>query len=404
MSKQASRLSKTLANKPLGLDSQLIHLGHERSQFLETAEPLYMTSGYTYRSAEEAAASFRGETDNYIYSRYANPSITVFEQRILALEGAEACLSTATGMAAGFASLACFLNAGDRVVAARELFYSCYYILHDLLPRFGIVTEFVDGADLHQWQQALSKPAAAVFLESPTNPTLTILDIRAIADLAHAAGAKLVVDNVLATPIFQRPLALGADVVFYSATKHIDGQGRALGGVVLSTSQFVEDHLRPFLRHTGPGLSPFNAWVMAKGMETLGLRVRAQSANAQSIAEWLEHHPSIAKVYYPGLTTHDGHELARHQMQGGFGTVLSFRLKDDREEAAFALLNRLQLILISNNFGDSKSLATHPATTTHSKLPLAERQRQGISDGFIRLSIGLETLADIESDLAQALG
>ena len=376
--------------------------GVERSQFRETSEPVFTTSGYIYDSAAQAEASFKGETDNYIYSRYANPTVSVFEARMKAIEQAPAAIATASGMAACFAALSCCLKAGDRVVAARQLFYSCRYIIETILPRFSIDYEFVDGTNLDEWRQALQKKAAVVFLESPTNPMLEILDIQAISHLAHQAGARVIVDNVMATPLYQRPLELGADVVMYSATKHIDGQGRALAGMVLGDEEYIEELLRPFIRHTGPGLSAFNAWIMVKGIETLELRVKAQATSATTIANMLATHPAVAQVFFPYLEQNPFYKLAKAQMSGP-GTVVSFRLKKDDKQAAFDVLDNLQLVSISNNFGDAKSLITHPATTTHCKLTEDEKIRQKITPGILRLSVGLEDSADLLADLDQAL-
>jgi len=326
----------------------------------------------------------------------------MFERRLAALEGAEYCVSFASGMAAMFASLACQLKSGDRVVAARALFGSCQYIINEQLPKFGIITEFVDGADLDAWTKALSKPTNAVFFESPSNPTLEIIDIKAVSELAHQAGAKVIVDNVFATPVLQSPLELGADIVMYSATKHIDGQGRTMGGAVLTNDQeYIEDSLTPFIRHTGPSLSPFNAWVLLKGLETIHLRVDQQSRNAAQVATFLETKSHVSQVLYPGLESHPDYALAIQQMSAG-GTMLSVEVKGGKK-AAFAMLNAFKLIDISNNLGDSKTLATHPATTTHQRLADDERAHLGITDGLVRISIGLEDAADICDDFEQAL-
>lgn len=338
--------------------TKLIRGGLSRTHFDETAEAMFLTSGYVYGSAAEAEAAFSGETERYIYSRYGNPTVSMFEERLRLVEGAEACMATASGMAAVFASLASYLSSGDRVVASRALFGSCSVILTEILPRLGVESVLVDGTDLDQWADALSKPTNAVFLESPSNPGLRIVDISAVADLAHEAGALVIVDNVFATPILQKPLELGADVVVYSATKHIDGQGRVLGGAVLGTQQFIDDHLMPFLRHTGPSLSPFNAWTLVKGLETLRLRVDAECASASMIASKLDGHQALQSVLYPGLPSHPQHELAMRQMSQG-GTVLVLTLDGDKD-ATFRFLDGLHLFDISNNLGDSKSLATHP--------------------------------------------
>jgi len=381
--------------------TELVRGGQERSPFCETAEALYMTSGYTYPSAEAAEAAFKGEASRYMYSRYANPTVKMFEERLRRLEGAEACRATASGMAAVFASLMCQLKAGDRVVASRVLFGSCHYIIAEILPRFGIEVEFVDGADLDAWEQALSRPAACVFVETPANPTLELVDLAAVNELAHKAGACVIVDNVFATPMLQRPLRFGADVVVYSATKHIDGQGRTLGGAVLGPAEFIDKTLFNFMKHTGPSMSPFNAWVLVKGLETLALRVDRHCANALEVATFLREQPGIVKVLYPGLDDFPQAELARRQMTKG-STLLAFEVEGGKARA-FRVLNALKLIDISNNLGDAKSLATHPATTTHQRVPPEERARIGIGEGLIRISVGLEDVEDLKADLAQAL-
>jgi len=381
----------------------LVRGGTERSAFDETSEGLYLTSGYVYGSAEEAERAFKGDDERYMYSRYANPTITMFEKRLALLEGAHACVATATGMAAMFAAVASQLEAGDRVVASRALFGSCHYIITEQLPRFGVETELVDGTDLDQWERTLAGGAKCVFLETPSNPTLEIVDIRAVSELAHAAGARVVVDNVFATPILQRPLELGADVVMYSATKHIDGQGRTLGGAILSNDAgYFEDMLIPFLRHTGPSMSPFNAWVLLKGLETLELRVGRHVENARAVAEFLSGRENVSRVLYPGLESHAQHALAMEQMSGAGGTVVSFEIEGGRE-AAFRALNALELIDISNNLGDAKSLVTHPATTTHQRLTAEERAALGITDGLVRFSVGLEDVEDLKEDLDRAV-
>jgi len=377
-----------------------VHGGQLPSPYMENAEAIYLTSGFTYPTAEEAEAAFKGDIERYVYSRYANPTTSMFEERLRQLEGAEACMATASGMAAVFAALACQISAGERLVASRALFSSCHNIVKEILPRYGVETVLVDGADLKAWEEALSKPTKIAFLETPSNPTLEVIDIRAVADLAHAAGAKLVVDNIFATPIFQKPLDLGADIVTYSTTKHIDGQGRSLGGAVLGTEEFVKDKLLYFIRHTGPALSPFNAWIGLKGLETLDLRVRAEAATAAALADFLADHADVADVIYPGRADCPGHELAKRQMQG-FGTVLSFRLKADKA-GCFRALNALQVIRISNNLGDVKSLVCHPDTTTHAKVPAEEKARLGIDDRLIRLSVGLEDADDLKADLDRA--
>jgi O-succinylhomoserine sulfhydrylase len=381
--------------------TRLIHGGTVRSEFGETSEALFLTSGYVYDSAEQAEGTFNGTVEHYQYSRFANPTIGMLESRLALIEGAEACRTTATGMAAVNAALLAQLKAGDRVVASRALFGSCHWIVSTLLPRYGITSEFVDGADLGQWQAALSRPAQLVLLETPSNPMLELVDLRAVADLAHAAGAIVVVDNVFATPLLQQPLELGADVVVYSCTKHIDGQGRVLGGAVLGRKKWVDEVLQPFIRNTGPALSPFNAWVLLKGLETLPLRVAAGCRGAEAIAEFLAGQPQVRRVWYPTRADHPQHALATAQMSGG-GTVVTFELAGGKD-AAFAAMNRFRLIAVSNNLGDSKSLATHPATTTHMRIGADERARLGITDGVIRLSVGLEDPEDLRDDLAQAL-
>ncbi|MFV0257852.1 MAG: O-succinylhomoserine sulfhydrylase, partial [Acidimicrobiales bacterium] len=348
------------------LATTLIRGGLERTPFDETAEAMFLTSGYVYPSAAEAEGAFMGKYERYIYSRYGNPTVQMFQERLRLLEGAEACRATASGMSAVFAALASTVSAGDRVVSSRALFGSCHVIVDQILPRFGVETELVDGTDLDAWARALEGGAAAVFLETPSNPGLEIIDLPAVAALAHAAGARVIVDNVFASPILQHPLELGADVVVYSATKHIDGQGRTLGGAVLGDAVWVAEKLEPFLRHTGPALSPFNAWVLLKGLETLQLRVEAQSARALELAQRLDTHPGIRQVRYPGLPSHPQYRIACDQMSGG-GTVVCIDL-DGGTRAAFAFLDALELFDISNNLGDTKSLVTHPATTTHRAL------------------------------------
>jgi O-succinylhomoserine sulfhydrylase len=386
---------------PHRLATQLIHAGTLRSQYGETGEAIFLTSGFVYDSAEQAEATFAGEAEHYQYTRFGNPNLTMLEARLAALEGAEACRVTASGMAAVHGAMLAHLSTGDHVVAARALFGSCHWIVSTLLPRFGITATFVDGADLAAWRAALSRPTQLVLLESPSNPMLEVLDLRAIADLAHAAGAIVVVDNVFATPLLQKPLELGADVVVYSATKHIDGQGRVLGGAVLGRTDWVTQTLQPFLRNTGPALSPFNAWVLLKGLETLHLRVEAACRGARVLADMLAGHPAVTRVWYPGRPDHPGHALAMRQMSAG-GTLVSFEVAGGKP-AAFAVMNALRLIVVSNNLGDSRSMVTHPATTTHMRIGAEERARLGITDGVIRLSVGLEDPADLAADLAGAL-
>ena len=382
-------------------ETRLVHSGTLRSQYGETSEALFLTQGYVYNSAEECEARFKGEDPGFIYSRYSNPTIAMFERRMIELEGAEAARSAATGMAAVTTAILAPLKAGDHVVASRALFGSCLYVIQDLLPRYGIETTLVDGLDLDQWQRALRPNTKTFFLESPTNPTLDVLDIPGIAEIAHKGGARLVVDNVFATPIWQSPLALGADVVVYSATKHIDGQGRCLGGIILSSEAFIAEHIHNFMRQTGPSISPFNAWVLLKGLETLGVRVRAQTDTAARIAEVLASHPKISRLVYPGRADHPQAALVKKQMRGG-STLIGFEVKGGKA-AAFRVLNELKLAKISNNLGDAKSLVTHPATTTHQRLKPEDRAALGISEGFIRLSAGLEHPDDLIEDLTAAL-
>lgn len=382
-------------------DTTAVHGGIQRSQFDETSEAIYLTSGYVYGSADEAADAFEGNTDRYIYSRYGNPTVQMFIDRLCAIEGAEAGVATASGMSAVFTALIGLLQKGDRLVASRALFGSCAFICTDILPRFGIVTELVDGNDITAWEAALSRPAKAVFLETPTNPQLDIIDLQAVSDLAHAAGAKVVIDNVFASPLLQKPLQFGADVIVYSATKHIDGQGRCLGGAILGTAEFCTDALSPFIRHTGPSMSPFNAWVLLKGLETMSLRIERQCRSTVQIAHWLEERQGIERVIYPFLPSHPQEKLARKQMKDG-GTVVTFDISGGRR-AAFDILNALELVLISNNLGDAKSMVTHPASTTHHRIGADGRAAVGISDNMIRLSVGLEHPDDIIRDLDRAL-
>ena len=385
----------------LHTDTTAIHGGIARSRFNETAEALYLTSGYVYGTAEEAAEAFENSDLRYVYSRYGNPTVQMFVDRLRAIEGAEAGVATASGMSAVFTALIGLLRQGDRLVASRALFGSCAHICTDILPRFGVTTELVEGTDLAVWERALSSPAKAVFLESPTNPQLDIIDLKAVADLAHAAGATVVIDNVFATPLLQRPLELGADVVVYSATKHIDGQGRCLGGAILGATEFCNEKLSPFVRHTGPSMSPFNAWVLLKGLETMAVRVERQCRTALRIAQWLEGRAGVRQVLYPFLDSHPQAALARRQMADG-GTVVTFTVDGGRREA-FDLLNGLRLIPISNNLGDAKSLATHPASTTHHRIGAEGRAAVGIGEDMIRLSVGLEHPDDLIRDLDRAI-
>jgi O-succinylhomoserine sulfhydrylase len=381
--------------------TRLIHGGSMRSQFGETSEAMFLTSGFIYDSAEQAEATFAGTQSHYQYTRFGNPGLSMLETRLALLEGAEACRVTATGMAAVHAALLSQLNAGDRIVASRALFGSCHWIVANLLPRYGIDFTFVDAADMQAWRAALRTPAQMVLLESPSNPMLEIVDLTAVAALAHQAGAMVVVDNVFATPLMQRPLELGADVVVYSATKHMDGQGRVLGGAVLGRRDWIEATLQPFIRNTGPALSPFNAWVLLKALETLPLRVEAACARAAVLADFLAGAPGVKRVWYPGRADHPQHALAMRQMTAG-GTLVTFEVEGG-QTGAFSVLNGLRLIAISNNLGDSRSMVTHPATTTHMRIGPQERTLLGITDGVIRLSVGLEDVRDLRADLAQAL-
>lgn len=385
--------------------TRLVHDGHRRSGYGETAEAIYLTQGFVYPDAEAAESRFKGDVpdgeDGFVYARYGNPTVAMFEDRIASLEGAEAAFATASGMAAVHAALMCQLKAGDHVVAARALFGSCLYIIETLCSRFGIDVTLVDGKDLDQWRAAMRPETRLVFMETPSNPTLEIIDIRAVADVAHEIGARLIIDNVFATPMFQRPLELGADVVVYSATKHIDGQGRCLGGVILGSERFIRDEVEPYVKHTGPALSPFNAWVMVKGLETLPLRANAQTDGAEHLAAWINGHDKVSRTIYPGLASHPQHNLAAAQMERP-GTMLALEIAGG-QPGAFRFLNALQLISISNNLGDAKSLVTHPTTTTHQRLTDEARATLGITPGLVRLSVGLEDPADLQEDLENAL-
>lgn len=382
-------------------ETRLVHSGTLRSQFAETSEALFLTQGYVYDTAEQCEARFKGDDPGFIYSRYSNPTVAMFEQRMAALEGAETARALATGMAAVTTAILAPLKAGDHVVAAKALFGSCRYVVEDLLPRYGIESTLVDGLDLDQWRKAMRANTKTCFIESPTNPTLDVLDISGIAEIAHQAGARLIVDNVFATPIWQSPLALGADVVVYSATKHIDGQGRTLGGVILSSNAFVQEHLQTFIRQTGPSISPFNAWILLKGLETLGVRVRQQTESAAAIAEVLASHPKVSRLVYPGRPDHPQATLVKKQMRAG-STLIGFEVKGGKA-AAFRCLNALKIARISNNLGDAKSLVTHPATTTHQRLAPEIRAGLGIGESFIRYSVGLEHKDDLIEDLLTAL-
>ena len=382
--------------------TSLVHGGTVRSQFGETSEAMFLTSGYTYETMEAAERRFKNEEPGFVYSRFSNPTVRMFEERMALLEGAEDARATASGMAAVTAAILCQLKAGDHILASQALFGSCRFIVEDLAPRYGIASTLVDGRDLAAWKAAIRPNTKVVFLESPSNPTLEVIDIRAVAEIAHSVGAKLIVDNVFATPILQKPLQLGADIVVYSATKHIDGQGRCLGGVVLSTRQWIDENLANYLRQTGPSISPFNAWVMLKSLETLDLRIREHARNGEAVARFLEGHAKIARVLYPGLPSHPQHELAMKQMEMG-GNIVAFEVKGGKE-AAFRFANALKVIKISNNLGDAKSLITHPATTTHQRLTPEQRAELGIGEGMLRLSVGLEDADDLIADLARGLG
>jgi O-succinylhomoserine sulfhydrylase len=382
-------------------ETRLIHAGTLRSQFGETSEALFLTQGYVYESAESCEARFKGEEPGYLYSRFSNPTVAMFEARMAALEGAEAARATATGMAAVTASLVGQLKAGDHVVAAKALFGSCRYVVEDFLPRFGVASTLVDGTDLDQWQKAVRPNTKTFFLESPTNPTLEVVDIAEVAKIAHQAGATLVVDNVFATPLWQSPLTLGADCVVYSATKHIDGQGRCLGGVILGSEDFIQKNIHMLLRQTGPSISPFNAWVLLKGLETLSLRVRRQTDNATALSDALTKHAKIKRLIYPGRPDHPQAKIIQKQMRAG-STLVAFDVAGGKA-GAFRFLNALKLVKITNNLGDAKSLVTHPATTTHQRLTPEQRAELGISDGLVRFSAGLEHPDDIVEDVLAAL-
>jgi O-succinylhomoserine sulfhydrylase len=390
-----------MKNKNYKLETKLIRAGLNRTQFNETSEPIFMTSSYVYDSPEQAEARFKGEDEGFIYSRYGNPTVKVFEDRLAEIEKGEKCFATSTGMAAVFASLMCLLEQGDKVVASRALFGSIYQVLTNILPKYGIETVLVSGTNLEEWEAAIDDRTKAVFFETPSNPTLEIIDVSAVCKIAKKHGSKVIIDNVFATPILQHPLELGVDIVVYSSTKHIDGQGRALGGAIISDNEYYDKFLKPFMRHTGASMSPFNAWVMLKGLETLKLRVEHQSDNALQIANYLKKHPKITKVIYPAEQTHEQYELINSQMSKG-GTVLTMIIDGGKKEA-FKLLNSLKLIDISNNLGDTKSLITHPATTTHYSLGELGRKEAGIPDGMIRLSVGLESVDDLIDDLEYSI-
>ncbi len=382
-------------------ETRLVHEGGLRSQFGETSEALFLTQGHVYPTAEECEARFKGDSKGFLYARFSNPTVTMFERRMAAFEGVEAARATASGMAAVTASLMGQLRAGDHVVAARALFGSCRYVIAELLPRFGVQSTLVHGPDLAAWRAAVRPDTKVFFLESPANPTLEVIDIAAVAEIAREAGAKLVVDNVFSSPIWQKPFELGADCVVYSATKHIDGQGRCLGGVILGSEEFIQEHIHTLLRQTGPALSPFNAWVLLKSLETLPLRVEKQTLNAGAVADALAGHPKITRLIYPGRADHPQADIVKKQMRGG-SNLIALEIANGKG-GAFRLQNALRLIKISNNLGDAKSLITHPATTTHQRFTAEERTEMGVSDGLLRLSVGLEHPDDLVADLRQAL-
>lgn len=382
--------------------TESVRAGLARSGFGETAEALYLTSGFTYNNAQEAVDSFTDETDHFVYGRFANPTIAMFEQRLAAIEGAEACSATGSGMSAMFASIASVVKSGDRVVASAAMFSSCHVVLTEILPKWGVTTELVKGNDKASWEKALSQPTAAVFIETPSNPLLEIVDIKMVSDLAHKVGAIVIVDNVMASPVLQKPLELGADVVMYSATKHIDGQGRVLAGAVLGSFNYMQEYFLPFIRHTGPSLSPFNAWVLVKSLETMHMRVKQMNESAHAVAEFLEKRPEIKTVRYPGLKSHPGHELAMKQMSNQGGTTIGIEFNGSQKDV-FAFMDRLRVIDISNNLGDSKSLITHPSSTTHRRLSPEVQAEMGITSTVLRLSVGLEAAVDLIKDLDQAL-
>ena len=382
-------------------ETKAVHSGTLRSQFDETSEAIFLNSGFIYSSAVEAEAAFGDKINRYLYSRFGNPTVSMFEEKLKIIEDAEDCKATGSGMSAVFASLASYLKAGDRLVASKALFGSCYIICKEILPKFGIEVSFVNGTNTEDWEKALATPTKAIFLETPSNPNLEIIDISQICKLAKVYNTKVFVDNVFSTPILQKPLDLGADVVIYSATKHIDGQGRCLGGAILSSEEFIKDVVTPFIRHTGPSLSPFNAWVLLKGLETLSLRIKEHSNNALEIANYLHTKNIVSRTIYPSLNTHPQNEIAKKQMKAG-GGVVSFELKGNKDKV-FKFLNKLQIIKISNNLGDTKSLICHPATTTHQRLSDDEKLEIGITQNLIRLSVGLENVDDLIDDIEYAL-
>ena len=381
--------------------TKLVRGGRLQSQFGETSEALFLNSAYSYGSAEEAEALFAGKKPGFKYGRYSHPNLAMLEERLALMEGAEACVVTASGMAAVFAALMCQLKAGDHVAASKVLFSSCHYIITQILPRFGISVTLVEGDDMTGWQKAISKKTRCVFIETPANPTLELVDIEAVAKLCKKTGACLIIDNVFATPLLQHPLELGANLVVYSTTKHIDGQGRTLGGAILGKRKFIDDTLMPFVRHTGPHMSPFNAWLLLKSLETLDLRIEKHCDNAEALAALLEKHPKVSRIYYPGLKSHPQYAIAKKQMSRG-GPMIAFELKGGKK-AAFKFMNALELFDISNNLGNAKSIVTHPASTTHASMGTAELKNLGIGDGLIRLSVGIEDIEDLKEDVLQAL-
>jgi O-succinylhomoserine sulfhydrylase len=405
MSKEAwgyqPRSSRPAPDWDVEPQTDAIRAGLVRTGFGETSEALFINSGYTYSSAQEAFDAFTDETDHYLYSRFHNPTVAMFEKRLAALEGAEFCHAFGSGMAAAFASLACLVESGDHIVASAAMFSSCHVIITEILPKWGVTYELVKANDLAAWEKALSKQTKAVFIETPSNPLMEITDIRAVSDLAHKVGATVIVDNVMASPVLQRPLELGADVVMYSATKHIDGQGRVLAGALLGSFSYIQEKLLPFTRHTGPALSAFNAWVLLKSLETMDLRVQRMNENAQAVAEFLEKHPTIKSVKYPGLDSHPDRAVIKKQMTGG-GTTIGIEFNGS-QKGAFKFMDALRIIDISNNLGDSKSLITHPASTTHRRLSPEVQAEMGITPSVLRLSVGLEHVNDLIKDLDQAL-
>ena len=387
--------------KKLRQQTELVRGGLYRSSHGETSEAIFMNSGYVFKSAEQAEARFAGKKSGYLYSRYGNPTITMFEKRMALNEGAESCFATSTGMSAVFSSLMCFLNSGDHIVASRALFGSCYHIIDKILPRYGINVNLIDGTKLTQWKKYINKKTKCIFFETPSNPAMEIIDIKSVSEIAHQNNAIVIVDNIFASPVLQKPMEFGADVVVYSGTKHIDGQGRSMGGAILSSRKFREKFLKPFIRHTGPTLSPFNAWILLKGLETLKYRMNQHCFNALKIASYLNKHNLILKTIYPKLKSHRQFELAKKQMLNG-GSIITFVIKGGKEKA-FNFMNNLNIIDISNNLGDTKSLVTHPGTTTHRVIGEEGRKKLKIEDGMIRLSIGLEDHQDLIEDIEQAL-